>query len=180
MSGGADIAQTKDVLLAIAGSDEAFARLVRAHEAWLRRVLRRVCGDASVADDVAQVAFVKAWRRIGDLRDAALFAPWLRRIALNAALDAVKRRGLEAAPLTDVAELAARDEESDRRLDLDAAMRRLSFAQRACVQLAYGEGMSHAEIGEALRMPVGTVKSHIARAVPLLRVWLKEWSVTYG
>ena len=180
MSDGADDAQRKDVLLAIAGNDAAFARLVQAHGGALRRVLRRVCGDASVADDVAQIAFLKAWRRIGSLRDAALFAPWLRRIALNAALDAVKRRGLDTAPLSDVADIAAGGEESDRRLDLDAAMRRLSFAQRACVQLAYGEGMSHAEIGEALRMPVGTVKSHIARAVPLLRVWLKDWSVEHG
>ena len=180
MSDAADSAQTKDVLLAIAGSDAAFARLVRAHEGWLRRVLRRVCGDAAIADDVAQIALVKAWRRIGDLRDASLFAPWLRRIALNAALDAVKRGGLEASPLADVADVVAGDAESDRRLDLDAAMRRLSFAQRACVQLAYGEGMSHAEIGEALRLPVGTVKSHIARAVPLLRIWLKDWSVEHG
>lgn len=176
----ASAGETKDVLLAIAGSDEAFARLTRTHQAWLQRLLRRVCGDATLADDLTQVALVKAWRRIGDLRDASLFAAWLRRIALNAAIDAVRANKIQTTPLHATLGTTGSDEESDRRLDLEAAMRRLSFAQRACIQLAFGEGMSHAEIGAALRMPVGTVKSHIARALPLLRAWLKEWSVDHG
>ncbi|HYD88696.1 MAG TPA: sigma-70 family RNA polymerase sigma factor [Vitreimonas sp.] len=162
------------VLLAIAGSDEAFAGLVRQHQAAIVGLLTRVCGDAGTAEDVAQAAFLKAWRNIRALRDADRFAAWLRQIALRAAVDASRTR-MRAEPLAETDTLvdpAGRD--ADARLDLDAALARLSPAQRACVLLAHGEGMTHAEVAAELNMPVGTVKSHVARASRLLRRMLEE------
>lgn len=170
--------ETRTVLLAIAGSDAAYEDLVRRYQGRIVNLLWRVCGDAGVAEDLTQTAFVNAWRQIGALRDASAFLPWLRRIALNAAIDAARRGKVAVEPVTEetVASVATpRGDSSDRRLDINAAMARLSFAQRACVLSSLVEGMSHSEISEALAMPIGTVKSHIARALPLLRSWLKDW-----
>lgn len=166
------------VLLAIAGSDEAFAELVRRHQASLRALLARVCGSAAAAEDIAQGAFLKAWRRIGTLRDADRFGPWLRQIALRAAIDAARAPAHEglADDGRDEPGDAAWSVQAETRLDLDAALNRLSVAQRACVLLAYAEGMTHAEIAAEVEMPVGTVKSHVARGARLLRRALEDRS----
>lgn len=169
----AEAADVTTVLLAIAGSEAAFDALMRRYQGRIRILLRRACGNATLADDLTQVAFAKAWLQLGTLRDATRFFPWLRRIALNAAIDHARAHNLHADILSEGD--AAVDSGADLRLDLDAALQQLTFAQRACVLLAYGEGMSHQEIGTALRMPVGTVKSHIARAIPYLRRTLADW-----
>lgn len=163
----------KCVLRAMAGSDEAFGELVRAHQGPLIALLTRVCGSRAAAEDAAQAAFVKAWRNIRMLRDADLFRPWLRRIAMRAAVDAARMRGS-----VDVLDEDIGGEHAaigvDVRLDLEAALAKLSFAQRASVLLSYGEGLSHSEIAEELNMPVGTVKSHVARGVRMLRQFLSD------
>jgi RNA polymerase sigma-70 factor (ECF subfamily) len=168
----------RTVLLAIAGGEDAYEALVRRHQARITILLIRICGNAALAEDLAQITFVKAWRRIGALRDATLFLPWLRRIAVNTAVDAARKGAIAVEPLDEhesAATTPLRNNAPDCRLDLDAAMARLSFGQRACVHLALVEGLSHIEIAEALQMPVGTVKSHLARALPLLRSCLKDW-----
>jgi RNA polymerase sigma-70 factor (ECF subfamily) len=163
----------KHVLLAMAGSDVAFGEVVRAHQGALIALLTRVCGGRAAAEDAAQAAFVKAWRNIRSLRDANLFRPWLRRIAMRAAIDAARGHQRGDALDEDVAsEHAAIG--ADARLDLEAALAKLSIAQRATVLLSYGEGMSHAEIAEELNMPVGTVKSHVARGARTLRQLLSD------
>lgn len=175
----ADDDDVRTVLLAVAGSVSAYEVLVRRHQARIAGLLRRICGDAALAEDLTQIAFVNAWRRIGALRDAAAFLPWLRRTAINVAVDAVRKRGVAEEPLTEEALASVEDIGAEAvaecRLDIDAALSRLSFAQRVCVVLALVEGMSHSEISAALAMPIGTVKSHLARALPLLRSWLKDW-----
>jgi RNA polymerase sigma-70 factor (ECF subfamily) len=168
------------VLLAIAGDDGAFERLVRRHQSWLRAFLRRVCGNAAQADDLAQIAFLKAWKRIASLRNADTFKAWLRRIALNAAVDAVRGADPWGETLLHDEDIAAASsamsvETVAERLDLESAMMKLSFAARTCVLLHLGEGMSHSEIAAETGMPLGTIKSHIARAMPLLRSWLQDW-----
>lgn len=158
----------RHVLLAIAGSDEAFAELVRLRQGALVALLTRVCGERGLAEDVAQAAFIKAWRNIRSLRDAGRFDAWIRKIAMCAAIDALRARP-NVAPLEEAADVAEESDDADLRLDLDAALRRLTPAQRACVMLAYSEGLSHGEIAEELDMPIGTVKSHVARGAKVLR-----------
>lgn len=163
----------KHVLLAIAGSDAAFGELVRAHQGALIALLTRVCGNRAAAEDVAQTAFVKAWRNIRSLRDARLFRSWLRRIAMRAAIDAARGRDQDSELDEELGgEHAA--VRADARLDLDAALAQLSVAQRAAVLLSYGEGLSHGEIADELGMPVGTVKSHVARGAQALRRLLSD------
>ncbi len=72
------------VALAMGGDDGAFAELVRRRQKQVRDLLRRLCGDHAQADDLAQTAFVRAWRGIGALRDAGAFGGWLKRVAVSA------------------------------------------------------------------------------------------------
>jgi RNA polymerase sigma factor (sigma-70 family) len=166
MRPGADDA-TSLVLLAMAGSDGAFEQLVRRHQRPLVALLTRVCGSGAVAQDVSQAAFLKAWRNLASLRDASRFGPWLRQIAMRAAIDVA--RGAEHFDDLDEEIPDAAGAMLDARLDLDAAFQRLTPPQRACVLLAHAEGLSHAEIAAELDLPVGTVKSHVARGVRVLR-----------
>ncbi len=168
------------VLLAIAGDDAAFETLAARRQAWLRSLLRKLCGDATLADDLAQDALVKAWRHIAQLGDHRLFGPWLRRIALRTWLDWLRKRRLhpEDPDDTEIENMPSPQQDmqaADQRLDLMTAMAGLRPAARACALLFYGEGMSHPEIAAATGLTIGVVKSHIARATTRLRASLAEW-----
>lgn len=151
------------VAAARAGSDAAFARLVDRHQGALRGFLRRTVGPA--ADDVAQEAFVAAWTSLRRLRDPAGFRPWLFGIAWRKAADRARaeRRGAsrDGAWLETTAP-AAGIAPADR-IALDRALADLAPAERACVALCLAQDWSHAEAAAALGLPLGTVKSHVAR-----------------
>jgi RNA polymerase sigma-70 factor (ECF subfamily) len=159
---------------AMGGDDGAFAELVRRRQKPVRDLLRRLCGDHALADDLAQKAFVRAWRGVGALRDPGAFGGWLKRVAVNAWLTEAR---LAAEPIDDDEDafLSAPDPSpSPQRvaggLDLERALARLAPAERLCVVLAHGEGMTHAEIAEATRLPLGTVKSHVLRGTAKLKL----------
>lgn len=164
------------VLLAASGDIAAFTRLVRDHQGYIGGLLRRACGDAALAEDLTQMAFFKAWRRLGSLRDPDAFRTWLRRIALNLLTDAMRRGSIAAVTFHDEIAQAAQPSPEPallRGLAIDRALARLAIAPRSCIVLAYGEGMSHGEIAAALRLPLGTVKSHITRGLATLRLILE-------
>lgn len=167
--------ERRTVLLAISGDTAAFGALVRRHQAWVRSLLRRSCGDAALAEDLAQATFLQAWRQLASLRDPDAFRAWLRRIAINRLVDAVRRRTIVTESFADDAPYEqgpAPDVDIVARIDLDHALGRIGLAQRTCIVLAYGEGMSHGEIAAALDIPLGTVKSHIARGIAALRAFM--------
>jgi RNA polymerase sigma-70 factor (ECF subfamily) len=157
------------VALAMNGDDAAFGELVRRRQDAIRNLFRRMTREPALADDLAQQAFVLAWKSIRTLRSPTAFGAWLRRIAVNCWLQQARAKKPEVAfdeenPLegqwvSTVAE----------RLDLDGALATLPPDARLCVVLAYSEGMSHAEISEITAIPLGTVKSHIARGAARLR-----------
>jgi RNA polymerase sigma-70 factor (ECF subfamily) len=153
------------VAAAQGGSTEAFARLIERHQQALRAFLRRACGDWAAADDLAQETFIAAWSRIGRLRGGASVRAWLCGIGYNKHLTAVRSgvrdRAREARFQQDeepVAEAALED-----RIALERAMADLPVEQRACVALCLAAEFSHSEAAEALDLPLGTVKSHVAR-----------------
>jgi len=159
--------------LAISGDDGAFTELVRRRQKRVRDMLRRLCGNHALADDLAQMTFVRAWRSIGALRDPAAFGGWLKRVAINIWLAEVRR---VPAPIDDDEDafLAAVDpapspERGAGGIDLERALSRLGTAERLCLVLAHGEGMTHAEIAEATGLPLGTVKSHVLRGSDKLK-----------
>jgi RNA polymerase sigma-70 factor (ECF subfamily) len=160
------------------GDRGAFAELVRRHQSRVRTLLRRLArGDAALADDLAQEAFVLAWRNLRHFRFEAQFSTWIYRIAFNAwQSEARKRRELllgdeEGADLDRIAE-AAPQPDTDARLDLERAMDVLSDGERAAIAACYYADLSHEEAAKALGIPLGTVKTHILRAKSKLKARL--------
>lgn len=169
--------EVKLVLLAMGGDEASFQELVLRHQGWVRSLARKSLGNAATADDVAQEALLKAWRRLSLLRDPARFGPWLRRIVVNAIVDRLRTRSdWESASDDDPDEASSVNFASaEARLDLQASLAKLTPGQRLCVLLVHGEGLTHREAADETGLPIGTVKSHIARATPLLRRWLAPW-----
>lgn len=158
---------------AAAGDARAFETLVRAHQGYLRKLLGRVCrGDQGRADDLAQEAFVRAWRALPGFRGEARFRTWLTRLAYSSL--SAERPGLPAADATgagDDADAADSDfaPALDRRIDLERAMASLSEPQRHALLLTYGSDLSHAEAAQVLGWPLGTLKTQVLRAKARLR-----------
>lgn len=128
--------------------------------------------DPALADDVAQDAFIQAFERCADFRGDGTFAAWVRRIAARLY---IKRRQKEArwTDLEAAEEPVASMPDRGRTLDLDEALKALSEVERVCVSLCHGAGMTHSEIAAALNLPLGTVKSHVKRALDKLRTRLE-------
>ncbi|MBA3812617.1 MAG: RNA polymerase sigma factor [Caulobacteraceae bacterium] len=163
------------VALAAAGGREAFGELVRRHGSAVRALVRRMGADGALADDLAQDAFLAAFERIAEFRGEGAFQAWVKRIAArlyvkrwrrDARLDLVAEPS-DPDPRPGIGEAGAAD-----RIDLDAALRSLPAAERVCVSLCYGGGLSHAEAALALNTPLGTVKSHVKRGLDRLRARL--------
>ncbi|MEP7311939.1 MAG: sigma-70 family RNA polymerase sigma factor [Pseudomonadota bacterium] len=169
----ADAVEASVVVLAAAGDDLAFEELVRRRQSSLRGLLRRFCGDAALADDMAQQVFVQAWTRLGTLRAPGAFGGWLKQIAVNTWLAHLRRRPPEFAMAG--AEFASSGVAHDPSLaiDLDSLLARLNPDERVAVVLAYAEGLTHPEIAAATGWPLGTAKSHVQRGAARLRDWLE-------
>jgi len=158
--------------LARSGGRAAFGELVRRHGAAVRGLLRRMGADAALADDLAQDAFLTAFEQIADFRGEGTFQAWVKRIAARHYVRRWRRDGRtdlmaetpEPEPVFGGGEAGAAG-----RIDLDDALRLLSPAERMCVSLCYGGGLSHAEAADALNTPLGTVKSHVKRGLDKLR-----------
>ena len=86
----------------MSGDAAAFSELVRRRQSALRNLLRRLSRDPALADDLAQQAFVKAWRSLPKLRSVAAFGAWLRRLAVNTWLEHV--RAAHVLPMASAAE----------------------------------------------------------------------------
>lgn len=154
--------------LARHGDRAAFAEIVRRREPWLRNLMRRLCGQPSLADDLAQDAFFLAWQAIPRLESAERFAAWLKRIAINTWLQHARRRDPLREP-EELGETSARQTNAGLCMDLDRALRELAEDARVCVVLAYHESMTHDEIAALTGLPLGTVKSHVRRGAEKLR-----------
>ncbi len=156
------------------GDSGAFGDLVRLHRRGVVNVVYRMCGDAVLAEDAAQEAFVRAWQRIDRYEPRAPFRSWLYRIASNAALDALRRQretvdidGLRLASTGAGPE--ERAESADRENVVRQAVLALPPASRAVLVLREYEQLSYREIADALSIPMGTVMSRLNYARNRLR-----------
>lgn len=165
------------VALAQSGDRAAFSELVRRRQGAVRGLMRRLSGDATLADDLAQDVFIRAWTRIRSLRDAGAFGAWLRRIAVTAWLRHRRRSDVlnQAADLDELELAGDSGGSTGLGMDLDRALAGLSEDQRLCVVLAYHEGMTHPEVAELTGLPLGTVKSHVVRGSKRLRQGLAAY-----
>ncbi len=161
----------------------AFGELVKHHQSGIRNLMRRLTrGDESRAEDLAQETFIKAYKAIRKFRGGAKFSTWLYRIAHNTFVDDVRKQKdhspYEEALAQEVSQPLTRT--SDLLQDLNRAFGFLKPEQVAVFDLYYKKGMTHSEVGKSLNMPVGTVKTHLARGLDILRIKLKDWKEHEG
>lgn len=174
----ADLQKAADTLviaLACAGDDSAFAEVLRRRQARVRKFMYHLCRQPALGDDLAQQVFLTAWRSLRRLRSAAAFDGWLKRIMVNVWLQEIRRGKIATVSDVELADLAVQHDSTAARMDLDAALSTLPPDMRLCVVLAYNEGMSHPEIVALTGLPLGTVKSHIARGAARLRELLADY-----
>ena len=155
------------------GDRQAYGELIRQHYSGVVNVVYRLCGDAELAQDAAQEAFLRAWLRLPSFQPGTSLRNWLYRIAVNAALDVLRRSAknaeasFDALPLPDP-QAGPEDVllQTERICAVQNAILALPEANRSVLVLReYGE-LSYQEIAVALDIPLGTVMSrlHTARA----------------
>lgn len=162
------------------GDRSAYGELVRRHYTGVVNVVYRMCGEARLAEDMAQEAFLRAWVNLPSFHPESSLRNWLYRIAVNAALDALRRKTEE--PVEDermqmVTDQAPGPEAAmiakEQAAFLQQAMKSLPEAARSVLVLReYGE-LSYQEIAAVLDIPVGTVMSRLNYARNRLRELFK-------
>lgn len=154
------------------GDDVAFARLVARYHPDLMRVAYVTCGDAELAQDAVQAAWLIAWRKLGSLRDPAKVKGWLVSVAANEARQVLRRRRPRA-----IAELAVEGADGAgpdpawaiERIDLVNAMSRLKPEDRMLLALRYVAGFDSTELGQLVGMSPSGTRARLARLLEHLR-----------
>ncbi len=177
------VSDSELVLRCQRGDAAAFDVLVRRHEQRVVNVAYRMLGERDAAHDVAQEAFLSAWKSLPRFRSDASFATWLYRIAYNVCLDHSRRtrRLPEPLPARAPDEASSFDppdpspgpdslaETSELQERVHEALARLPLKHRSLLVLFDIQGLSYEQIAEILRLPMGTVKSRLNRARHALR-----------
>jgi len=167
-------------LVAAVGSDlEAFGELIRRHQDFVYGAALRVVRNPVLAQDVAQDAFVRAYKALPDFRGQAAVRSWLYRIATNLALNAVQRRKeypADTLPETPAESGPERDAVRGQMAEhLRAAIDELpDDLKQPLVMREYG-GLAYQEIADDLDLPLNTVRTRILRARRSLRTAMEDW-----
>jgi len=152
------------------GDLAAFGKLVERFQDAVYGTACAILGDFHDAQDVAQNAFVKAWRKLRNLRDPVKFPGWLYQITRNCSKDFLRRAGPENVPLEtgDVSSAVTDSQNPDERLEKNetreavlAAIRALSEPNRLATTLFYIDGYTIEEVSQFLTVPKGTVKRRL-------------------
>lgn len=172
----------KELVRAAAGGDEAaFAELVRMYENKAYHLALRMCGNGEDASDVAQDAFLAAWKGLPSFRGEAGFSTWLYRLVSNAAIDHLRRTKHQRLSVSlddeelnlDAPDTAPGPQESAEGAELQHAVRdglnALGDDHRTVLVMREVQCLSYEEIARALDIDLGTVKSRISRARTALR-----------
>ena len=162
------------------GDQEAFGKLVERYQRRVYTVIYRFVRNYTEADDLAQEAFIRAFKAIGRFDLRYPFSPWMYRIAINLTLNHLKKRKLQ---LVDV-DLERRPsgnnpqtvmEQDETRRKVHRAIAELPLKLRQVLVLRVYEDWPYARIAEVLEIPIGTVMSRLARAREALKEEL--WSL---
>ena len=157
------------------GDLAAFEELYRQHAGRIHALSLRICGDPSLAEDLTQDVFVRAWQKLDTFQGDAAFGTWLHRLAVNLLLTdrrSTARRLARVEPVADV-DGAVPARPAGAGLDLERALRTLPERAREVFVLHEVEGLEHEEIAEVMGTSVGTAKSQLHRARDLLRRFLR-------
>ena len=179
------------------GDKHAFELLVSKYQRKLSRLLSRFVKDQAEVEDVAQEAFVKAYRALPSFRGDSAFYTWLYRIGINTAKNYLVAMSRRAPTVTEFdAEEAEEFDGGDQLRDINTpesllmtkqiantvneAMEQLPEELRAAIQLREIEGLSYEEIAAAMECPIGTVRSRIFRAREAIAERLRPLLDTQG
>lgn len=178
------------------GDREAFEQLVHRYERELFSYLRRYLGDAELAEDTFQAAFLQVFLKVEQFEVGRRFRPWLYTVATNQAIDAQRRNKRHRMVSLDrqnsgddenvgkLADLLAADTPdplanangTERRDWVRQAVTQLPESMRSVVNLVYYQGMKYREAADVLGVPVGTVKSRLHTAILKLN---ESWNNTH-
>lgn len=175
------------------GETELFGRLVEEHQKRVFRTALYYVRDPAAADTLTQDTFIRAFEHIHRFREEARFETWLTRIAINLCLNYLKQQRRETLRTADAVVGESKDgqpialevedphgspedqllrkEMADR---IQRATARMSTPQKTVFQLRHYEGLTLEEIGQVTRMNIGTIKSHLFRAMQKVRDVVKD------
>jgi RNA polymerase sigma-70 factor (ECF subfamily) len=182
------------VVRALAGREDCFEELVRRYQRPIVAYVYRMVGDYDAALDLAQEVFIKVYNSLGRYRPEFKFSTWIYRIAHNAAIDQLRRRGASRTEEMEVAgeggttfekPLASKSltpeqetERSERRAEIEEVVALLPHAYRELIVLRHSHDLSYDEIAEVTALPLGTVKNRIFRAREAMRELLVARGIT--
>jgi RNA polymerase sigma-70 factor (ECF subfamily) len=149
------------------GDLDAFEKLVREHTRTVYAHALRFFGDPTAAEDTVQEVWIKVYRSLASFDGRARFSTWLYRVTRNTCLDAVRAGARRPVPVDPIDAIAAPGDLADEvalTASVEQAMRALAPEDRDAFSAVALYGLSYAEVAEALRIPVGTVKSRVFRA----------------
>ena len=160
-----------------AADQEAFRALVERYRLPVLRTARILLADSAMAEDVAQEAWVNAWRALGQFNLERPFRPWILRIVANCCRMELRRRHgadatldlVEGAQLADQSDLQADVVRREESAALDDAISSLPPAHQQIVALRYRADLDLGEIALVTGLPLGTVKSRLSRALAAIR-----------
>lgn len=157
---------------------KAFADLTRPYQSGIKRMLLRFKSlDLAMAEDLLQETFLRAYLSLASFNAQSRFSTWLYRIAYNLAVDHFRKKRIQICSMEYSDDMLGEDNlsEWELRRDLALAMKQLSLVQQQALLLCYAEGYSHTQAADKLKMPLGTVKTHIMRAKKILGKTMKPW-----
>lgn len=176
----------------LSGDQDAFAQLVQQYQKPVYNLCLRMVSNPTDAEDLAQEAFVKAWRGLRFYKHEAAFSTWLYRLTANVCIDFLrkqKRKNTVSLTEEDAQELEVPDAEPmpeeqllhrEKQQAVSAAMVQLDEDYRLVMTLRVVEELSYEQIAEVLDIKVGTVKSRLARARERLRKILLQNGNIFG
>jgi len=176
------------------GREAAYRELIRRYQRPVFSLIYRMVRDRELAEDLAQETFIKVLNAIESYRPEYKFSSWIFKIANNAAIDQLRRRGLDTlsldgSPHAETSEAiesttlqvgdsreSQLDEVTNRELgsQIEAAIGKLRPEYRSCILLRHVDGRPYEEIAQILGLPLGTVKTYIHRARNELRILLAD------
>ena len=172
--------ESKLIEQSLSGDPEAYAALVNQHQKMIRAVTFRMTGSADDAEELAQDAFLRAYRQLGSFNSGSKFSTWLSRIAINLSLDWRRRESrrddihskwAEDAVSSNSSNDGFPDELSRRVQD---ALNRLPAKQRAAIVLTIYENQTHAEAAKTLGCTEATISWRVFAARQKLKRLLKD------
>jgi RNA polymerase sigma-70 factor (ECF subfamily) len=152
--------------------------IIRKHQAMVFSIALHFFNNAQSAEEVAQDVFLQLFEKLETIQSADHLAAWLRRTTSHRCIDTLRRKHThQEIAMQHLPEVPEEAKESDPMRDerLRALVASLPETPRMIVVLRYGQDMEATEIAAALNMPVATVRSHLQRAIGLLREKASGW-----